>query len=427
MSVGTGADRADRAGAALGPFSALRGLLARPLASYHLLLAASGLLLVIGLVMVLSATSVSSYQKQGNAFAEATRQAAWAAVGLVVFWITHRLPARTYRVLGAPLLVVSMVLLAILAVFPNTGGSALGTDDLWILVAGVQIQPSELAKFALVLWGADLLVRKGDRIRRLQDLAVPLFPVTALLFLLVGYRDLGTMICLLLIFLTLLWVRGVRFRVFGIMFAMGLAGIMLLIGAEPYRFHRLLSFGNPGKYRESFGYQAVQGYYALADGGWFGVGLGESRQKWAYLPNRHNDFIFAILAEELGVVGSVVVLALFAVLAYAGLRIARRVDDPFRQLVAAGCTVWICGQAVINVSAVVGLLPITGLPLPFISDGGSALVVVLAAVGMLASFARAEPAAARALHARPPRRLVQVLWAPLPPRPAKRRGRNQTN
>ncbi len=161
-------------------------------------------------------------------------------------------------------------------------------------------------------------------------------------------------------------------------------------------------------------YQYFQGLYAIANGGWFGVGLGQGHLKWGRLPNGHNDFIFAVIAEELGVVGCLVVLALFAVLAYTGLRIARRVDHPYRRLVAAGIVCWLVGQATINIGGVIGIMPITGLPLPFISDGGSALVVALAAAGILTSFARAEPDATRALHARPPRRWVQLLWAPLP-------------
>ena len=164
-------------------------------------------------------------------------------------------------------------------------------------------------------------------------------------------------------------------------------------------------------------YQALEGRYAIANGGWFGVGLGQGHLKWGRLPNAHNDFIFAVIAEELGVVGCFVVLALLAVLAYTGLRIARRVGDPFRRIVATGIIAWLVGQATINIGGVIGLLPITGLPLPFISDGGSALVVVLGAVGVLASFARAEPDAARALHARPPGKWVRLLWAPLPPLP----------
>jgi cell division protein FtsW len=180
----------------------------------------------------------------------------------------------------------------------------------------------------------------------------------------------------------------------------------------------LLSFLNPPTdCADSSCYQAIQGRYAIGNGGWFGVGLGEGRLKWNWLPAADNDFIFAVIAEELGVMGCVVVLALFGVLAYTGLRIARRIDDPFRRLVAAALTTWLVAQALINIGGVVGLIPITGVPLPFISDGGSALVATMAGVGILASFARAEPDAARALHARPPARWVRLLWAPLPPLP----------
>jgi cell division protein FtsW len=228
------------------------------------------------------------------------------------------------------------------------------------------------------------------------------------------------MICLLILFVGMLWAAGVRFRVFAVMFAVAAAGIafLVLLPGVSYRVDRIAVFIDPS-HADKTGpaYQYFHGLYAVANGGWFGVGLGEGRMKWGWLPNGHNDFIFAVLAEELGVIGCFVVLALFAVLAYTGLRIARRVADPYRRLVAAGITTWFVGQATINIGGVLGLMPITGLPLPFISDGGSALVVALAAAGILTSFARAEPDASRALHARPPRRWVALLWAPLPPLP----------
>jgi len=411
------------------------GLLARPLASYYLLLSSAGLLLLIGLAMVFSATSVRAYAEDGNAFAVIAKQATYAVVGLVAFWACQRLPARTYRFLGKPLLVVAITLLVILDVLSlwqgssETGQARLGpivADDLWLHLGGLQVQPSELAKFALALWGAEVIVRKGEAIGWWRELATPLFVVVALLFALVGYNDLGTMLCLLILFLGLLWAAGVRLRVFLGMMGIALAGVALLIkapGKGGYRLGRLDAFLNPSSEacQQMYCYQAVQGRYAMADGGWFGVGLGKGSLKWGWLPNGHNDFIFALIGEELGVVGCLVVLALFGVLTYTGLRIARRVDEPFRRLAAAAVTAWLIGQAMINIGGVVGLLPITGLPLPFISDGGSALVVTMAAVGMLASFARAEPDAARALHARPPARWVRLLWAPLPPLPAGRK------
>ncbi|MBO4206956.1 peptidoglycan glycosyltransferase FtsW [Micromonospora echinofusca] len=424
--------------------AALRGLLARPLASYYLLISSAGLLLVIGLAMVFSATSVKAYAENGNAYADFSKQAVFAVVGLVAFWACQRLPARTYRVLGRPLLGLSVVLLLILNVLLAWASlrdlevAKIGPVEarlLWLYIGPIQLQPSELAKFALVLWGADVIARKGAELGWWRELATPLFPAVGLLFVLVGYNDLGTMLCLLALVVGLLWAAGVRLRIFAALSALGLLGIGLLVavaslgagsgekGEENYRLARLTTFINPPPPEEcNIGdcYQLAQARYAIDNGGWFGVGLGKSSAKWDWLPAAGNDFIFAVLAEELGVVGCAVVLALFAVLAYTGLRIARRVADPFRRLAAAAVTTWLVSQTVINIGGVVGLLPITGLPLPFISDGGSALVVTMAAIGMLASFARAEPDAARALHARPPARWVRLLWAPLPPLPGRR-------
>jgi cell division protein FtsW len=429
----------------------LHGLLARPLASYHLLLASAGLLLVIGLAMVFSATSVHAYATDGNAFARIAEQAGYAGIGLVAFWVCQRLPVGTYRALAVPLLLLVFALQGLLnAVDLLHAGRVIESEQLgplhanlrWLELGGFSLQPSELAKLALVIWAADVLARKGPRLGRSRELFRPLFPVAGLLLLMVGHQDLGTMLCLLVLFIGVLWAAGVRLRVFVTMGLVALAGIALLVIAQrSYRVERLTAFLNPDCDVLHECYQAVQGRTALADGGWFGVGLGNASLKWGWLPEEDNDFIFAIIGEELGVVGCLVVLALFGVLAYTGLRIARRVGEPvatsrpsrgqpaaqrlertlqadrFRRLAATGVTAWLVGQTVINVGGVVGLLPITGLPLPFISAGGSALVVTLAAVGMLASFARSEPAAARALHARPPARWVRLLWAPLPPRP----------
>ncbi|WP_117208296.1 FtsW/RodA/SpoVE family cell cycle protein [Allorhizocola rhizosphaerae] len=418
--------------------AALRGLLDRPLASYYLLLASSGLLLIIGLAMVFSATSVSSYGSSGNAYKVILQQVAAAVVGLAAFWICQRLPRRTFRALAPISVIIALVLLLVMdGIYvlhasgtissPNIG--PIESETLWLWIGPVQLQPSELAKFALVLWGADVLTRKGKRIINWRELVMPLFPAVALLFILVGYNDLGSMLCLLILFVGLLWAAGVPLRFFGIMLGVGLVGIAGLIvapGRSDYRSERFDAFFSADAALlackgEQKCYQAKQGLLALAEGGWFGVGLGNGSAKWGWAPSVHNDFIFALIAEELGVVGCLVVLALFAVLAYSGMRIGRRVADPFRRMAACAVTLWLVGQAVINIGGVVKLLPITGLPLPFISDGGTALVVTLAAVGMLASFARAEPDAAAALHARPPAKWFQLVWAPLPPLPSSSR------
>ncbi|REG02100.1 cell division-specific peptidoglycan biosynthesis regulator FtsW [Asanoa ferruginea] len=421
-----------------GGLAALRGLLARPLASYYLLISSAGLLLVIGLTMVFSATGPRDIADDGNAFAALAKQGMFAAIGLVAFWVCQRLPASTFRALARPVLGISIAVLLFLnglnalAAVRGVTVVHLGpiqNDKLWLHIGSIQVQPSEFLKLGLILWAADVIARKGPTLNQWRELAMPLFPVVALLFLLVGYEDLGTMLILLAIVVGLLWAAGVRMRVFASLSLVGLVGIGGLIAAASgtgsegeggnYRFARLLTFFNPPTNCADSGcYQGIQARYAIDNGGWFGVGLGEGRLKWNWLPAADNDFIFAVIAEELGVMGCVVVLALFGVIAYTGLRIARRINDPFRRLVAAALTTWLVAQALVNIGGVVGLIPITGVPLPFISDGGSALVANLAGVGILASFARAEPDAARALHARPPARWVRLLWAPLPPMPS---------
>jgi cell division protein FtsW len=413
-------------------YLALRGLLDRPLASYYLLLASVGLLLVFGLVMVFSATSVEDFRANHNAYTSVITQAISAVVGLFAFWICQRLPVRTYRalsraaVIGCILLMVLTDALGFLNALRAQPGhdpvpvhiGPLYASDLWLYLGPVQLQPAELAKLGLVLWAADVLVRKGTKIANWRELLTPLFPTAFILFALVGYTDFGTMTCLFVLLLGVLWAAGVRKRVFATLLAAAAVGMAGLIALQPYRQERLTVFLDPG-HADPGGpaYQFFEGLYAIADGGWFGVGLGQGHLKWGRLPEAHNDYIFAVIAEELGVVGCLVLLAIFAVLAYTGLRIARRVGHPYRQLVAAGVTCWLVGQATINIGGVIGIMPITGVPLPFISYGGSALVVTLAAAGILTSFARAEPDASRALHARPPRPWVQLMWAPLPPLP----------
>jgi cell division protein FtsW len=423
---------------------AVHGLLARPLSSYYLLISSSGLLLLIGLTMVFSATSVKAYAETGSAFHAIINQALYALLGLVAFWICQRLPAMTLRVLGRYILGAAIVLLALLDLLGalNSVGvlsaakiGPIHTSLLWLYIGPIGLQPAELAKLGMVLWGADIIARKGPSLGHWRELARPLFPVVGLLFVLVGYNDLGTMLVLLALIVGLLWAAGVRLRVFAALGVLGLAGVGLLIAAASggagsgsttapnYRLERLTSFLQPIEKCDPQGpcYQILQARSAIFEGGWFGVGLGKGALKWDWLPESDNDFIFGVISEELGVVGCAVVLALFSVLAYTGFRIARRSADPFRRLAATAITTWLVAQAVINIGGVVGLLPITGLPLPFISAGGSALVVTMAAIGMLASFARAEPDAARALNARPPARWVRLVWAPLPPLPPQRR------
>nr|WP_157408286.1 putative peptidoglycan glycosyltransferase FtsW [Actinoplanes sp. N902-109] len=427
---------------------AVHGLLARPLSSYYLLISSSALLLLIGLTMVFSATSVKAYAEDGSAFSAVRNQLIFAVLGLIGFWVCQRLPASTLRFLGVYILGAAVVLLAVLDLLgalgslgvltvARDGSVSLGPlrgSLLWLYVGPLGVQPAEFVKFGVVLWGADIIARKGSSLGYWRELSMPLFPVVGLLFVLVGYNDLGTMLVLLSLIVGLLWAAGIRLRIFGALGVLGLAGIGLLIAAasrgagsgatgEPnYRLLRITMWiSEPKNCAADLCYQMLQARSAIYEGGWFGVGLGKGALKWNWLPAADNDFIYAVIAEELGVVGCTVIVALFAVLAYTGFRIARRVDDPFRRLAAAAITTWLVAQAVINMGGVTGVLPLTGVPLPLISSGGSALVVTMAAIGILASFARAEPDAARALHARPPARWVRLVWAPLPPLPSPRR------
>ncbi|GAA3389927.1 putative lipid II flippase FtsW [Cryptosporangium minutisporangium] len=391
------------------------GLLRRPMASYYALLASTGLLLGLGLIMVLSASSIDSYASSGSAFTIFTKQLTFALIGIPAFWLALRLPMRVWPMLGWPLVVLATILLVLLPFF----GKEVNGATLWLDFGFVQIQPVEVAKLALVLWGAAVLVRKRPLLTEWRHLAVPLLVGSVVLFGLVGIEDFGGMILLLFILVALLWTAGVRFRVFATLGAIGVVGLVPLIVGNEERISRLTTFTDPFAHQDGDTYQLVRGFYSLGTGGWWGLGLGQSREKWGALPEAHNDFIFAIIGEELGVLGCLVVVALFGVLTWAGMRIAARVDDPFRRLVAAAGTVWLAGQALVNMGGVVGLLPITGVPLPLISAGGSSLVLTMFVIGMLASFARHEPEAVLALHARG--RAWWVRWAgiPLPELPGR--------
>jgi cell division protein FtsW len=378
-------------------------LLSRPLASYYLLVSAAGLLLVFGLVMVLSASSVTAYAEYKSSYYYFIRQAMWLAMGLPVFFIASRMSIRFFRWLAYPIMVGSLVVLLAVMV-PGIGITSNGSTR-WVGAGSFVIQPSEFAKLGIALWGADLLARKYRMLGEWRHLLVPLVPVVTLFAAIVMMQpDMGTTLVIVTLLLALLWTVGAPGRLFAGVLAVVATLASFLAVLEPYRLARLTSFRDPFNDAMGSGYQAVQGIYALSSGGWWGLGLGASREKWSYLPNAHTDFILAIIGEELGLIGTLMVVALFAVLAYAGIRIATRATDTFARLAAAAVTAWLIVQAVVNMAAVVGLVPITGIPLPLISAGGSALIPTLFAIGMLAAFARNEPAAAEALALRRSRR-----------------------
>ncbi|MHA6800735.1 putative lipid II flippase FtsW [Bounagaea algeriensis] len=418
MATGTDSSKRRSARGVLNPLTAW---LTRPLASFHLLLAVFGLLTVFGLLMVLSASSVDSYTQDGSSYTTFGKQVLYCAVGLVLFYIALRTPVRIIRRASMPLMVVCLALLVL--VLTPLGTEVNGAQS-WFALPGASFQPVEFAKIAFALWGAHVLVTKRALLGQYRHLLVPVVPAALVMFTLVVMQpDLGSTSTLFVVLLALLWFAGAPLRLFGVTVLGGLTGTVALAFLEDYRVARLTTFLNPAADPSGSGYQSMQALFALADGGLVGRGLGQGWSKWQYLPYAHNDFIFAVIGEELGFVGCAVVIALFATTGYVGMRIARRNTDPWIRMVVATLTLWIVSQAAINIGYVVGLLPVTGLPLPLISSGGSSVVASMLVFGLLANFARNEPEAIAALRSLGPGRVGKLLRLPTPEpyRPPARR------
>ncbi len=350
------------------------------------------MLLIVGLGAMLSAASVVSIREFGDPLYYIKRQFVWVGLGLVALIVSTRIPYRLYRKLAQPIFIVAMVGLAATLVIGDVRGGA----RRWIEVGPLTIQASEFAKLATVIVLSAVMAKKD---RLLGSLAHFVLPVAAVLgvvsVLLMAQPDFGT---------TLL----IGASAFAVLFAsaaplgyvVGLGGIAALLGmlgafTMDYRRDRITGFLDPFADPLGTGHQAVQSLVALGTGGWFGVGLGASRARWSFLPNAHTDFIFAIIGEETGLVGAGLVIVLFALFAAVGIRVALKAPDTFGRLLAVGIVAWLSFQALINVGGVVAVLPITGVPLPFVSSGGNAMIVSLAAVGILVNICRtrtAEPA-----------------------------------
>jgi cell division protein FtsW len=350
---------------------------------YHLLVLVTLALVAFGLVMVYSASSARALLGSDDPAYYLKRQALYAVLGLVALVLFLRTDYRRLRHAAGPLLLASFVLLvSVLAI-----GTAVNGARRWIPIATLTFQPSELAKLALALWTAGLLARRPAP-QTLNDLVRPIgLVVGAACALILVEPDLGSALAIAIMVAAILLVAGTPVRTLAT--GTGIAGTLVLaaIWLEPYRRARIFSFLDPWHDPQGAGFQSVQAMIALGSGGIFGVGLGESVQKIYYLPEASTDMIFAIIGEELGLVGVLAVIGAFALFAYAGLNIALRCRDPFGKRLAAGLTALVCGQAAVNVSAVMGLAPLTGVPLPFVSYGGSSLVVSLASVGILLNIA----------------------------------------
>ncbi|WP_122260593.1 putative lipid II flippase FtsW [Ornithinimicrobium cerasi] len=399
-----------------------------PVAPYYLVLVTTAMLTGLGLVMVLSASSVGSYTSSGSSYTVFLDQLMYAAIGVTLAVVGSRLPLRWWKRLAWPAVFMALLLQA--AVFTPLGLDSYQGNRNWLSIGGRTLQPSEFGKIALVVFGAAVLATKRRVIHKVWQASIPLiFPVgIVLLGLVLQGNDLGTGMILVAILGGLLWAAGLPARWFVGVGAVAALGVAFLAAGSANRMQRIqVWLGNICDSPQVDGcYQKVHAEYALADGGWWGLGLGESREKWGILPEPHNDFILAIIGEELGLPGSLSVLLLFAVLAYACFRIVSQAEDMFTRLAASGLMVWFLAQAMINIGSVIGMLPIIGVPLPLVSSGGSALVAALLGVGLLLALARSLPGAREALGGRgsTARRTFASVPAPAPARtPAGRTGR----
>ena len=366
-----------------------------PLSTYYLLLGATLLLLGLGLIMVLSASSIQSIDIFGSAFTLAQRQAMFAVLGVaLMFWASRR-SAEFWQKSSVYVLGLALVLLVLVLII----GREVAGQRNWIELFGpFRFQPSEFAKLALVMWGASVLAKREAYVDRWTTLLIPVVPVAAIMMLLVlAEGDFGNTVMLAAILAGMLFAIGAPLRFFVALGAIGAIGVLILTVAAPYRMARFTSWMDPQSDRLGDGWQLIQGQYALGTGGWWGVGLGASREKWGSLPEAHTDFIFSVIGEELGLVGTLSVLLLFATMIFATYRVIRSARTTFIKVAAAGVASWVLVQAIINIGGVLGVLPITGVPLPLVSYGGSSLVPTLFALGMLMSFARVEPSAAKAI------------------------------
>lgn len=367
----------------------LRRLFAAESREYFVLLGTTLFLVAFGLVMVLSSSAIQSRVDEGDFFSRAARQGLFALVGIPLMLVAARMPISFWKRWAWHALALGIVLQ--LLVFTGLG-TGYGGNTNWLSIGGFSLQPSEFVKLALVVWLAWVLSSKGALLHDWKHVALPIAPAAAIAIglVLVG-NDLGTAAILLLIVLGTLFYAGVRLRIIGTAVAgIGLLGL-LVANASSSRRQRIEAWltgcVRPEDY-EQHCWQTIHGWEALANGGVFGVGLGNSEYKWLWIPHAESDFIFAIIGEELGLVGAALVLVLFVVLGVTFVRIVRMNSDPFAKIATSAVMVWIVSQAFVNVAVVLGALPVLGVPLPLMSAGGSALVATLLAIGVVLSFAR---------------------------------------
>ncbi|MCY7326286.1 MAG: putative lipid II flippase FtsW [Microbacteriaceae bacterium] len=377
---------------------AVRRLFAAETGNFFLLLGTTLFLVVFGLVMVLSSSAVTSFTESNDFFTGFLRQGTFAAVGVPIMLLASRMPASFWKKWAGAAVAIGLGLQLLVVATPL--GVSVGGNTNWLRLGAFTLQPSEITKVALAIWLAYVLSTKANRLHSLREVAIPIAPVAgAAVGLVLFGGDLGTAIILISIVLGSMFFGGVRLRFLAIPVVLVAAIGPLVAFSSNSRSDRIAVWldgcASTSDYA-MFCWQTVHGWWALAAGGFFGVGLGNSKAKWSWLPEADNDFIFAIIGEELGLLGAVTVLVLLIVMGVTFVRIIRASDDPFARIVVSAVMVWIIGQAFVNIAVVLGVLPVLGVPLPLISAGGSALVTTLFGIGIVLSFARtASPAPGR--------------------------------
>ena len=371
--------------------------------NYFLLLGTTLFLVIFGVVMVLSSSSVDSMLANQGAFGGAGKQLMFAAIGIPIMLIASRMPPTFWRRMALPALAVGAGLQLLVVATPL--GAQDGGNQNWLPIGGFQLQPSEIIKVALVVWLGSILWAKRNRLGEPKQTLVPIFLIGggAIGLVLVG-NDLGTVIILGGILIGALFFAGMKLRFIVIPVVLGSIVAVIFAATSESRLRRLTSFFNASNCSDVHNdcWQTINGNYALADGGIFGVGLGNSKGKWQWVPAADNDFIFSIIGEELGLIGAIVVLALFVLLAISFIRIMRQAPDLFSRVVTGAVLVWVIGQACVNIGVVLGVFPVLGVPLPLVSAGGTALLSTLFAIGIALSFARGgyRPLAAKPVQPR---------------------------
>ncbi|MDN4473670.1 FtsW/RodA/SpoVE family cell cycle protein [Demequina zhanjiangensis] len=370
-----------------------------PVTTYYLLAAATTILILIGLAVVLSSSSIASIRSTGgNPWALFLVQFAALVVGLAALILGSRMPIKWWKRMTPLAFYGSLVLLVMVAL----AGVAVGGNRNWIRIAGFSLQPSELAKLGLALFLGLVLSQMRHQLTSLKAALVPGgIAVAAVLGLVLLGHDMGTAIVIAMIAAGAYWVAGLPARFFGLAGIVGALGAVVLLFQGESRTARINVWLADTCDAQADCMQQTQGLYSLASGGLWGLGPGQSRGKWGYLPASDNDYIFAIVGEEWGLIGTLMILIAFGMILVAVMRLVHRHRDPFVQITSAALGAWIVGQAFINIAVVLGLLPVFGVPLPLVSSGGSSLIASLAALGVLMAFARREPGAQEAFAARP--------------------------